>query len=68
MCNETVTAIKITIFFQRFSTGFDVLKTNTSPLDPVDPVVDPEGVDYVGLSLGLDGHIVHTIANTRQSN
>ena len=22
-------------FFQRFSTGFDVLTTNTSPLDPV---------------------------------
>ena len=28
-------AIKITHFFQRFSTDFDVLTTNTSPLDPV---------------------------------
>ena len=32
-------AIKITHFFQRFSTGFDVLTTNTSPLDPVIPAV-----------------------------
>jgi len=30
MCNE-----KRRNFFQRFSTGFDVLTTNTSPLDPV---------------------------------
>ena len=29
----------------------------------VDPVVDHEGVDYVGLSLGFDGYIVHP--NTR---
>ena len=28
-------AIKITHFFGRFSTGFDVLTTNKSPLDPV---------------------------------
>ena len=34
MCNETVTRLKITHFFQRFSTGFDIL-INSSPLDPV---------------------------------
>ena len=36
MDEETVTRSKQPIF-QRFSTGFDVLTTNTSPLDPVDP-------------------------------
>ena len=30
----------------------------------VDPVVDPEGVDYVGLSLGFDGQIVHPNTGT----
>ena len=34
MCNETVTRSKWPIF-HRFSTVFDVLTTNTSPLDPV---------------------------------
>ena len=30
----------------------------------VDPVVDPEGVDYVGLSIGFDEHIVHPNTST----
>ena len=33
-CNETVTR-QNNPFFERFSTGFDALTTNTSPLDPV---------------------------------
>ena len=39
MCNETVTGDRHrdqnNPLFQMFSTGFDVLTTNTSPLDPV---------------------------------
>ena len=39
MCNETVTGDRQrdqnNPLFQMFSTGFDVLTTNTSPLDPV---------------------------------
>ena len=35
MCNDETVTRSNNPFFQWFSTGFDVLATNTSPLDPV---------------------------------
>ena len=35
MCNDETVTRSNNPFFQWFSTGFDVLTTNTSPLDPV---------------------------------
>ena len=47
-----VNLIKNNPFFQRFSTGFDVLTTNTTPLDPVIGYASPR---YDLLSVALQG-------------